>query len=113
MVLIILKQEHRQAVDWWSLGILLLLYLILFIYLIFTLYLIYMYWQAVDWWSLGILIYEMLFGLPPFYNRNTRLAYEKLLTKELEFPHPLSQAGQSLLQGLLTKDPTRRLGSKV
>ena len=80
MVLIILKQEHRQAVDWWSLG---------------------------------ILIYEMLFGLPPFYNRNTRLAYEKLLTKELEFPHPLSQAGQSLLQGLLTKDPTRRLGSKV
>ena len=75
--------------------------------------LMYIYWQAVDWWSLGILIYEMLFGLPPFYNRNTRLAYEKLLTKELEFPHPLSQAGQSLLQGLLTKDPTRRLGSKV
>jgi len=27
--------------------------------------------KAVDWWSLGILIFEMLVGLPPFYNKNT------------------------------------------
>ena len=71
-----------------------------------------------DWWSLGILIYEMLFGLPPFYNRNTRLAYEKLLTRELEFPQfgggaPVSRDGKTLLQGLLAKDPLRRLGSQV
>ena len=76
------------------------------------------HWQAVDWWSLGILIYEMLFGLPPFYNRNTRLAYEKLLTRELEFPQfgggaPVSRDGKTLLQGLLAKDPLRRLGSQV
>ena len=76
------------------------------------------HWQAVDWWSLGILIYEMLFGLPPFYNRNTRLAYEKLLTRELEFPQfgggaPVSSAGKTLLQGLLAKDPLRRLGNQV
>jgi serine/threonine protein kinase len=28
------------------------------------------YNQSVDWWSLGILVYEMLFGLPPFYSKN-------------------------------------------
>lgn len=25
--------------------------------------------QTTDWWSLGILTYEMMFGLPPFYNK--------------------------------------------
>ena len=69
--------------------------------------------QAVDWWSLGILIYEMLFGLPPFYNRNTRMAYEKLLTKELEFPLKVSDEACELLRGLLHKDPSKRLGSIV
>lgn len=26
--------------------------------------------KTTDWWSLGILTYEMMFGLPPFYNKN-------------------------------------------
>ncbi|KAJ1465127.1 kinase-like domain-containing protein, partial [Baffinella frigidus] len=39
-----------------------------------------------DWWSLGILAYEMLVGLPPFYQENTRKAYEELLTLPIVFP---------------------------
>lgn len=27
--------------------------------------------KPADWWSFGILIYEMLVGIPPFYNQNT------------------------------------------
>ena len=26
------------------------------------------YGRAVDWWCLGCVVYEMLFGLPPFYS---------------------------------------------
>ena len=26
--------------------------------------------RPADWWALGTLIYEMIFGIPPFYSRN-------------------------------------------
>lgn len=26
--------------------------------------------RPADWWALGILIYEMIFGIPPFYSRS-------------------------------------------
>ena len=36
-----------------------------------------------DWWSLGTLIYEMIAGLPPFYDKNRRVMYNKILTAPL------------------------------
>jgi hypothetical protein len=35
----------------------------------------------------------MLVGLPPFYQENTRKAYEMLLTRPIEFPDHVSTAG--------------------
>lgn len=66
---------------------------------------------AVDWWSLGTLIYEMLTGLPPFYSQNINIMYQKILNGELRYPPTVSLDAQSLLDGLLTRDPTKRLGS--
>ena len=45
------------------------------------------YGKSVDWWSLGILIYEMINGLPPFYDANRKLMYHRILTA----PVPKSQ----------------------
>lgn len=42
------------------------------------------YGMGVDWWSLGTLIYEMITGLPPFYDKNRRLMYNKILTAPLQ-----------------------------
>ena len=33
------------------------------------------YGAAVDWWSLGTLLFEMIAGLPPFYDRNRQVRY--------------------------------------
>jgi len=66
---------------------------------------------AVDWWSLGTLIYEMLTGLPPFYSQNINIMYQKILNGELRFPSYVSAEAQSLLEGLLTREVEKRLGS--
>jgi serine/threonine protein kinase len=68
------------------------------------------YGQAVDWWSLGTLLYEMLTGLPPFYNENLHVMYEKIIRAKLTFPSYLSAKAISFLTALLERNPKQRLG---
>jgi len=68
---------------------------------------------AVDWWSLGTLIYEMLTGLPPFYSQNINIMYQKILNGELRYPSYVSAEAVSLLDGLLQRDPLKRLGTRT
>ncbi|KAI8342387.1 kinase-like domain-containing protein [Chlamydoabsidia padenii] len=69
------------------------------------------YSKVVDWWTLGVLLYEMMTGLPPFYDENTNEMYRKILQDKLRFPDDISDDAQSLLRGLLTRDPEERLGN--
>ena len=44
--------------------------------------------KAVDWWAMGTLLYEMLCGLPPFYDTNVQKMYQKIMNAPLKFPRP-------------------------
>lgn len=69
------------------------------------------YTKVVDWWTLGVLLYEMMTGLPPFYDENTNEMYKKILQQPLTFPNDMSQLACDLLSKLLNRDPTQRLGN--
>jgi serum/glucocorticoid-regulated kinase 2 len=68
------------------------------------------YTKVVDWWTFGILLFEMLTGLPPFYDDNPNDMYRKILQDDLVYTDNIGLAARSLLSGLLTRDPSRRLG---
>jgi serum/glucocorticoid-regulated kinase 2 len=87
------------------------------------------YTKTVDWWTLGVLIYEMMVGhmsstgtsfldsligqtgLPPFYDENVNVMYQRILSDPLQFPPDMSAEAQSVIAGLLHRDPARRLGN--
>ncbi|KIK80728.1 hypothetical protein PAXRUDRAFT_833365 [Paxillus rubicundulus Ve08.2h10] len=68
------------------------------------------YNKAIDWWTLGVLLYEMLSGLPPFYDEVTDKMYQKILTDPLLFGPDIGTEARSILTSLLNRDPARRLG---
>ena len=64
-----------------------------------------------DWWALGCVMYEMMAGQLPFYSRDQTTLFTLIMKESLRFPKSLSSSAESLLAGLLTKDPKARLGA--
>ena len=69
------------------------------------------YTKAVDWWSYGVLIFEMLNGLPPFYDENVNTMYRAILNDDIEFPSSMSSEAINFISRLLDRNPETRLGS--
>ena len=67
-----------------------------------------------DWWSFGILCYELLFGIPPFYDKSIDRIFDLISSTELSFPSDIniSNDTKDFLIKLLKKNPEERLGSK-
>ena len=74
-----------------------------------------------DWWSFGILIYELLYGITPFFNMDKNRMFELIEVGELKFPKTIkidgnikplkvSEEAKSIISKLLEKNPGSRLG---
>lgn len=69
------------------------------------------YDRSVDWWAFGILIYEMLLGQAPFRGDDEDEIFDAILEDEPLYPIHMPADSVSILHRLLTRDPSKRLGS--
>ncbi|KAJ3022317.1 Serine/threonine kinase [Thoreauomyces humboldtii] len=68
------------------------------------------YGRSVDWWSFGVLIYVMLVGRYPFHGEDEQDVLDAIMNDQVEYPSNIPKDTLSLLQGLMNKNPARRLG---
>lgn len=66
-----------------------------------------------DWWSYGIILYQLFFGIPPFYSNDDKKIREQICKNELKFPKNgnVSESAKDLLRKLLNKNYKKRIGS--
>eukprot|EP01047_Picozoa_sp_COSAG01_P009357 COSAG01_NODE_382_length_17840_cov_68.658663_19_plen_1094_part_00 len=68
------------------------------------------YTETVDLWSVGVILFELYTGQPPFYTNNIYSLIQLIVKDPVRYPPQMSADFKSFLQGLLVKDPKRRLG---
>jgi serum/glucocorticoid-regulated kinase 2 len=67
-----------------------------------------------DWWNLGVIIYEMIYGIPPFFSDIDTELKNRVTKNELNFPKikNISDNLKDLTKQLLNKNFEERLGYK-
>lgn len=64
--------------------------------------------KPLDMWAMGITLYYFVYGCTPFKSRKITQLYEQIKSDPIVFPQRLDSDLQSLLTGLLEKDPMKR-----
>jgi len=67
--------------------------------------------KSVDWYLLGVMIYEMLMGIPPYYNMDKDEMFANIKTGSNFKLKNVSKDCENLIKMLLVRDPAKRLGS--
>ncbi|CAL1706788.1 unnamed protein product [Somion occarium] len=67
--------------------------------------------RSSDLWALGCIIYRMIAGQFPFQGLSEYLTLEKIKILEYTFPEGFDEQAKDLVQKLLVRDPTQRLGA--
>ncbi|CAE7364614.1 pkgB [Symbiodinium microadriaticum] len=69
------------------------------------------YGAPVDWWSFGILLFEMMHGRTPFYDKNRKLMFYRIINTAPSFPPQFSTEACDCIRSLLNVSEQDRLGS--
>ena len=67
------------------------------------------YNHTADLWSLGCILYELFYGVPPFYTNNIYSLIHLIVKDPVKFPDQISPCFRGFLKGLLNKHPGSRL----
>lgn len=67
---------------------------------------------STDSYSLGSLLFELLSGMPPYYDEDQEKMYWRIQNEEVEIPDFFSPEASDLVKGLLAKDSTLRIGNE-
>ena len=74
------------------------------------------YNEKCDLWSCGIILYILLCGSPPFYGKNEKEIFAKILEGNFSFKHKIwnkiSYEAKNLVKKLLELNPDKRLSAK-
>ncbi|CAH6722086.1 protein kinase C-like 1 [[Candida] jaroonii] len=69
------------------------------------------YDRSVDWWAFGVLLFQMLLCQSPFKGDDQDEVFNAIEHDDVKYPISMPRQTVLILQALLTKDPTMRLGS--
>ena len=61
--------------------------------------------RTIDWYLLGVLIYEMLVGVPPYFNTSKTKLFENIQQGPLKIPHTMPHDARQIILLLLNRNP--------
>jgi serine/threonine protein kinase len=67
--------------------------------------------KSVDWYLCGVLLFEMLAGIPPYFDNKKEVMFKNIKQGPLKMPERFTEDAKDLILKLINRDPTKRLGA--